>query len=197
LALTGEDTSAASMKAAAECRAFLRVRYDATDMSQPELKYRWDAFCKRPFPSGYAGEEINGVCVASLDTFAAGCIDTFIGVQSLDCEKISILRKCRLELGHVLPVLEGEPVWVRSAENTFSLASPDISGHQKRKIKCRNQWKGTELEGRVFWGALPCGRLEHSRFGLRRGGRNSKPTYRSLTSEYQTADPRISWDLLR
>jgi len=73
-----------------------------------EIRSMWDAWKTQPFPSGYAGKDIAGICVTSLDSFAAGCIDTFIFRRGrLDEQRISVLEKCKDDLEVVVPSLEG------------------------------------------------------------------------------------------
>jgi hypothetical protein len=74
-----------------------------------EIRRRWEAWRQLPFPEGLAGEEVNGICLTSLDTFAAGCIDTFLERRgSLDAERIAVLRRCAGELRAVVPALAYE-----------------------------------------------------------------------------------------
>lgn len=69
----------------------------------------WREFASRPFPESCAGVEVRGIELASLDTFAAGCIDTFVSNNGrLDAEPISILKKCAEEIEVVVPMLDGE-----------------------------------------------------------------------------------------
>ena len=64
----------------------------------------------RPFPRGLAGEEVDGECLASLDTFAAGCIDTFLSsrTHSLDSRRLKVLTDCAQRLSRVCPQLPDE-----------------------------------------------------------------------------------------
>jgi hypothetical protein len=74
-----------------------------------EVKAMWNDWNTIPFPSGYAGEEVAGICVVSLDTYTAGCIQTFVSCKgSLDAERISILKKCEKDLEIVTNKLEGD-----------------------------------------------------------------------------------------
>ncbi len=77
-------------------------------MSSADLKERWNKFYLRPFPAGYGGTDVNGICVTSTDSYAAGCIDSFIKGGSLDSKEISILQRCQDDLAVVLPGLEGQ-----------------------------------------------------------------------------------------
>ena len=74
-----------------------------------DIEKSWNEFRAKPFPEGYAGIEVEGIELASLDTFAAGCIDTFIHNNGhLDQQRISILKDCSKDLDIVVKHLEGE-----------------------------------------------------------------------------------------
>ncbi len=69
----------------------------------------WSAFVSLPFPDGCAGLETEGVCLVSLDTFAAGCVDTFVANRGcLDPNRIAVLEQSAADLSRVLPKLEGD-----------------------------------------------------------------------------------------
>lgn len=69
----------------------------------------WREFEAEPFPEGYAGVEVEGVELAASDTFAAGCIDTFVSNGGrLDAGRVSVLKRCADELGIVIKGLDGE-----------------------------------------------------------------------------------------
>ena len=73
-----------------------------------EIRAMWDDWKAIPFPEGYGGEEVAGICVASLDTFTAGCIETFISSRGrLDSHRIAVLVQCRKELELVVNNLDG------------------------------------------------------------------------------------------
>ncbi|MFN2513563.1 MAG: hypothetical protein ABR568_19350 [Pyrinomonadaceae bacterium] len=72
-----------------------------------EIRAMWDDWKAMPFPGGYGGEEVAGICVTSLDTFTAGCIDTFISTGRLDSHRISVLVECRKELELVVKNCDG------------------------------------------------------------------------------------------
>lgn len=74
-----------------------------------EIKAMWDEWKSMPFPSDYSGKDVEGICVTSLDSYAAGCIHTFISRKgSLDAHRISILENCKKELEIVVQSLDGE-----------------------------------------------------------------------------------------
>jgi len=76
--------------------------------SLEELEMSWNEFCKMTFPENFAGKEISGVCVVSLDSFAAGCIDQYFSNKViLDQSRLEILRQSEKELKIVLKNLEG------------------------------------------------------------------------------------------
>ena len=72
------------------------------------LTARWAQWRERPFPEGWAGTEVNGVCLVELDTFAAGCITTGVHGNTIERKQISILRTCARDIEKVLPDLSGE-----------------------------------------------------------------------------------------
>ena len=77
--------------------------------SLDEVEKLWLEFYELPFPVGLAGEEINGICVTTLDTFTAGCIDTFVSKKGkLDTKRISILVQCQKELRTIVENIDGE-----------------------------------------------------------------------------------------
>jgi hypothetical protein len=71
---------------------------------------RWQAFKQRPFPEGFAGREIGGVDLATVDSGAAGCITAFIDNGSLDSSQMEVLTRSMLNLRRALPELEGDPM---------------------------------------------------------------------------------------
>ena len=74
-----------------------------------DVRGMWEEWKSIPFPAGYGGVEVAGVCVTMLDSNAAGCIHTFIlNKGRLDDGRISILSKCRRELEIVIPNLGDE-----------------------------------------------------------------------------------------
>jgi hypothetical protein len=72
------------------------------------LEARWHSFVRRAFPQGCTGEEVNGVCLPSTDSFAAGCIATFVSTGRLDAERTDVLKHCLGELQCAVPTLSGE-----------------------------------------------------------------------------------------
>jgi len=70
---------------------------------------QWQIWLERPFPSNYGGEEVAGVDLALLDTYAAGCISTFVGNRGwLDHQRHGILQQSLTDLDVVVPQLKGE-----------------------------------------------------------------------------------------
>ena len=68
----------------------------------------WDEWKAIPFPTGYAGKEVAGICVTTLDSFAAGCIDTFISRKGrLDKKRLSALEECKKDLEIVVKNTDG------------------------------------------------------------------------------------------
>lgn len=65
-----------------------------------EIEQAWKSFERIPFPSNYAGAEMRNIDVVSLDTFAAGCFDSFISSNGkLDPRKFAILQDCIQDTG--------------------------------------------------------------------------------------------------
>jgi hypothetical protein len=73
-----------------------------------DIEKSWNEFRAKPFPEDYAGVEIESICLASLDTFSAGCIDTFIDRDHLDRQQLSVLKDCTKDLNVVVKYLDGE-----------------------------------------------------------------------------------------
>lgn len=75
----------------------------------------WNEWKARPFPSEYSDTVVAGICVTSLDTFAAGCIDAFISNNGrLDEHRTSVLEQCKVDLEAVVSCLDG------TAKNYFN-----------------------------------------------------------------------------
>ena len=76
-------------------------------MNLPEL---WIEHSQAKFPKGFGGVDVNGVCVTSLDTYAAGCISSYMKYErkSIDLERFQVLQKCKSQLEEVLPHIDGE-----------------------------------------------------------------------------------------
>lgn len=74
-----------------------------------EIEQKWQQLRVLRFPSGCGGKEVAGVCLASVDTFAAGCISTFMTWRGrLDADRIKSLQGCVQDLEIVVPLLDGE-----------------------------------------------------------------------------------------
>ena len=75
-----------------------------------EIKRLWVEFATRPFPPELTGsEEIDGINLVSLDTFAAGCIDTFLERKvCLDAQRTLALEQCVRELAIIERKLTGD-----------------------------------------------------------------------------------------
>jgi len=64
----------------------------------------WMEHSQSKFPSGYGGIDVNEVCVSSVDTYAAGCIHSYMRKDgnTLGFERVQILRKAKDDLEKVL-----------------------------------------------------------------------------------------------
>lgn len=60
-----------------------------------------------PFPGGLAGDDIAGVCVASADSFAAGCIEAYLSDHVLSAQHRDVLTRVLQDLRRAAPHLEG------------------------------------------------------------------------------------------
>ena len=72
----------------------------------PELLALWNEHLNARFPQGAASLDPAGVCLASTDTFMAGCLTSFFGGSKeqghLDSRRSEILASCRAELERAL-----------------------------------------------------------------------------------------------
>jgi hypothetical protein len=74
-----------------------------------DIEISWRDFLEKPFPEVSAGVEIEGVDLAGLDTYTAGCVETFIERKGqLDRKRIHILQNCSRELDLAVSQLDGE-----------------------------------------------------------------------------------------
>jgi len=81
-----------------------------------EINKLWKEFQNIPFPKDLAGEEIDGVDLMSIDTFAASCISTYIENRGkLDNHRHAVLRECMSDLDKVINKIREE------GEESFSL----------------------------------------------------------------------------
>ncbi len=78
-------------------------------MNIHEIEQMWQQLRLLRFPRGYGGKEVSGVCLVSVDTFAAGCIDTFMRCRGrLDADRIRSLQGCVEDIETAVPMLQGE-----------------------------------------------------------------------------------------
>jgi hypothetical protein len=78
-------------------------------LTMTEIEKSWNVFLEKPFPENCVGLEVESIELVSLDTFSAGCIDTFIANKgSLDAKRISTLKSCFEALDKVLKYLDGD-----------------------------------------------------------------------------------------
>jgi hypothetical protein len=73
------------------------------------IEKSWNTFMETAFPKDCVGLEVEGIELFSLDTFSAGCIDTFIDNNGwLDIQRKTVLKNCVQELDIVVKHLEGD-----------------------------------------------------------------------------------------
>jgi predicted Fe-S protein YdhL (DUF1289 family) len=71
-----------------------------------EIEEMWQKFAAMRFPRGCGGREVAGICLATTDTFAAGCVHTFVDWDGrLDEQRMEILQRCVGKLETVVPLL--------------------------------------------------------------------------------------------
>jgi hypothetical protein len=74
-----------------------------------EIEKQWNDFYSTPFPPLHGELEVAGISLPLIDTYAAGCIDTFLGnAGKLDRRRLLILQECVDDLAIILPELDGE-----------------------------------------------------------------------------------------
>ncbi len=74
-----------------------------------EIGRRGRIWLEQPFPAGCGGQEVEGIDLVLLDTFAAGCITSFVGNRGrIEPNQIAVLKECLHDLDSVVPLLEGE-----------------------------------------------------------------------------------------
>jgi hypothetical protein len=72
------------------------------------IQNRWREHCAAPFPEEAVLEEICGICLVTLDSFSAGCIDAFLSNSgNLDKARLRVLESCSRDLAFVYPELNG------------------------------------------------------------------------------------------
>ena len=67
------------------------------------LAEEWKSWRERPFPSQVPASSDLGFELRSLDTVAAGCLDTYFSRGRLDDERIQALERCVRDLDSLLP----------------------------------------------------------------------------------------------
>jgi hypothetical protein len=73
-----------------------------------DLDEAWVEFLKRAFPTGYAGITIKGIDLVLLDTYAAGCIESFVTRRQLDDTQINTLKEIIIDFEIVISELRDE-----------------------------------------------------------------------------------------
>jgi hypothetical protein len=68
----------------------------------------WKAHLAAAFPAAARGREVGGVDLVMVDTYAAGCIQTFVDTGSLDARRREVLRGCVDDLERTVPSLVGD-----------------------------------------------------------------------------------------
>ena len=73
------------------------------------LVERWSHFRERPFPHGWGGAEVAGVCLVSLDSAMAGLVSSYVERRrKFRPGGIDLLRRLHNDPRRVLPSLTDE-----------------------------------------------------------------------------------------
>lgn len=96
------------MKSKSSVRA--RLRQALSTHKTMNITELWVEHSQARFPEDLGGKDVNGVCVTSIDSYAAGCISSYVGREgkSIDLERYQVLQKCKCDLEEVLPHLDGQ-----------------------------------------------------------------------------------------
>ena len=73
-----------------------------------QIEHAWSVHMQRPFPRQCAGQEIDGVCLTSCDTYLAGCVSHVINGGVLDADRRHAVASVCADIERVLPHLSGE-----------------------------------------------------------------------------------------
>ncbi len=70
----------------------------------------WMEYSEALFPKGYGGKDVNGICVTSLDSNAAGCIHSYMksDTNEISLEHHQILQRSKDDLAIILKYLDDE-----------------------------------------------------------------------------------------
>lgn len=75
-----------------------------------KIAFRYKRFSHRPFPRGWAGRDVAGVCLVMANSTVAGCVSTWLSRDGeLDDERWDRLSEALEHLDRVVPVLSAEP----------------------------------------------------------------------------------------
>lgn len=73
-----------------------------------DVSQLWAEFRRMPFPDDALERKIGGVCLATTDSFMAGCIESvLIERRALGDQQRALLDSCMKDLDRVLPSLQG------------------------------------------------------------------------------------------
>ena len=72
------------------------------------IEKQWRALHAAEFPPAARGQEVNGVDLVLVDTYAAGCIQTFLNTGGLDVTRMQALEGCVDVLERGIPLLSGD-----------------------------------------------------------------------------------------
>ena len=81
---------------------------DPQSQNDFELRCRWEVFRQHPFPAERSDAVVEGVCLVSLDSAAAGCIESLVDGGVLGPRELAVLMKCQQELAAAMPKLDAQ-----------------------------------------------------------------------------------------
>ena len=75
--------------------------------AKEKIEALWQEYSAQPFPKDLVGKDVAGVDMMSLDTFTAGCVDTYWKRGKLDLCRTAILGLCYRDVGVAVASLNG------------------------------------------------------------------------------------------
>ncbi len=100
-----------------------------TNAARRDIEVLWKEHLELPFPSGLAGESINGVDVVSLDGDIAGCVEAYISMQRPNLFQVAILGMCYRDVSVALPhIAAPDRDYFRRLEKLSELVLKEVVG---------------------------------------------------------------------
>jgi hypothetical protein len=116
------------------------------------LRCRWEVFRQHPFPAERSDAVVEGVCLVSLDSAAAGCIESLVDGGVLGPRELAVLMKCQQELAAAMPKLDAqarpyfeELAWLVREAQRSGAAAMDSAWRAEQQLKLAREpivWSG-------------------------------------------------------